>query len=191
MNLDQLRGNVGWRMRVAPQAIHLDEFGRELPGKNEDWIVRSVSQTGIDVEDGGFASRIVRLGSDHIHSFATDPQRDGTGGVHYGMLKLHVQMYISPVQPVWYEPCVRPGERVPQPAVHIVELFVNFKYPEDSGIQKKLEDARYRVAWIRDSDLAGLELKGWEVVVEDRKGKPTSFHLRNPSENQVYVKKRV
>jgi hypothetical protein len=190
VNFDQLRNNVGWRMRVTPQAIHLDEYGRELPGENEDWIIRSVSATAIEVEDAGFLSRIVRLGRDHIHSFATDPQRDGAGGVHYGMLKLYVQMYISPVPPVWYEPCVRPGERVPPPLSQIKELFVDFQYPVKSAIQQKLTDAGYRVAWVREVHLPGLELDGYEVVVEpDRQGKPTSFHLRNPNnDNQVLVK---
>jgi hypothetical protein len=192
VNFDQLRNNVGWRMRVAPQAIHLDEHGRELPGEDEDWIVRTVSDTAIEVEDAGFLSRIVRLGRDHIQSFATDPQRDGAGGVHYGMLKLHVQMYISPVAPVWCVPCVRPGERVPPPPAQLVELFVDFQYPVKSGIQKRLEETGYRVSWANVSRLASLEIDDWEVVIEkDGQGRLRSFYVRNPSENQVLVKKRV
>lgn len=52
MNYDQLRNNIGWRMRIAPQAIHMDEYGRELPGKDEDWIIRSFSDAAIEIEDG-------------------------------------------------------------------------------------------------------------------------------------------
>ena len=192
MNLDQLRGNVGWRMRIVPQAIHLDEYGRELPGQNEDWIVRSVSDTAIEVEDASFLSRIVRLGKDHIQSFVTDPQRDGAGGVHYGMLKLHVQMYISPVEPVWCVPCVRPGERVPPAPAQITELFVDFQYPVKCGSQQKLEQSGYRVSWAGTSRLASLELDGWEVVIEkDIQGRARSFYLRDPRDNQVLVKKRA
>jgi hypothetical protein len=194
VNYDQLRNNVGWRMRVTPQAIHLDEYGRELPGKDEDWIVRSFSDTAIEIEDAGFLSRIVRLGKDHVQSFATDPQRAAAGdrALHYGMLKLYVQMYISPIAPVWCVPCVRPGERVPPPPAQIKELFVDFQYPVKSGIQKKLEETGNRVSWANTSRLASLELDGWEVVIEkDGQGRPRSFYVRDPRDNQVLVKKCV
>jgi hypothetical protein len=39
MKLDQLKKNQGWRVKVAPPAIHLDAIGRELPYRNEDWIL--------------------------------------------------------------------------------------------------------------------------------------------------------
>jgi hypothetical protein len=193
VNYDQLRNNIGWRMRIAPQAIHMDEYGRELPGKDEDWIIRSFSDAAIEIEDGGFLSRLVKLGKDHVQSFATDPQRAATGaaGVHYGMLKLLVQMYISPIS-VWFVPCVRPGERVPPPLSQFTELFVDLEYPVKSGIHQKLEAAGYRTALVNASRVPTLEHEGWEVVVErDQQGRPTSFHVRNPTENQVYVKKRV
>ncbi|MDB6157598.1 MAG: hypothetical protein JWO04_1304 [Gammaproteobacteria bacterium] len=178
--------------RSRPSPIHLDEFGRELPGKNEDWIIHSVADDEFRIDEAIILGRFTKLGKDHVHSFGTNPSRSIAGGLQYGFLKLHVQMYIPQNDPICFQPCVRRGERVPPPPVQTVELFVDFQFPVKSGIQKKLEDAGYRVAWIRDSHLAGLELDGWEVVVErDRQGKPTSFHLRNPTENQVYVKRRV
>lgn len=179
MNLDQLRGNVGWRMRIAPQAIHLDEYGRELPGKNEDWIVRSVSDAEIEIEDAGFLARIVRLGKDHVQSFATDPQRAGAAGVHYGMLKLHMQMYIPPAELVWLAPCVRPGERVDPPPAQIIELVVDSTYPRDTGLRAKLINEGYQDGWAKAARVPTLEHQGWEVVVErDRQGRPTSYHQR-------------
>jgi hypothetical protein len=104
----------------------------------------------------------------------------------YGLLKLHVQMYIPHNAPIWYQPCVRPGERVPPPPVDIVELFVDFQYPVKSGVQKRLEEMGYRVSWANASRLASLELDGWEVVIEkDGQGRLRSFYLRDPRENQV------
>ncbi len=50
-NLDRLKGNVGWRVQLAPQAIHLDAFGRELPGKNEDWIIGSVTDDEVRLDE--------------------------------------------------------------------------------------------------------------------------------------------
>ena len=179
MNLEQLRTNVGWHMRIAPQAIHLDEYGRELPGKNEDWIVRGVSATEIELEEVGFLPRIVRLGRDHIQSFVTDPQRAAGAGVSYGMLKLHVQMYISPVS-VWFVPCVRPGERVPPPPIQMLELSVDFNYPRDIGVEAKLTKEGFQVGWARASHLPRKKAEGWEVVIErDEHGRPTSWHVRS------------
>ena len=51
MNLEMPKGNVGWRVQLAPQAIHRDEFGRELPGKNEDWIMRSVTDDEVRLDE--------------------------------------------------------------------------------------------------------------------------------------------
>jgi hypothetical protein len=119
------------------------------------------------------------------------PARSTPGGTHYGLLKLHVQMYIPKNAPIWYQQCVRPGERVPPPPVQIVELIVDFGYPSKSGIQQKLIDANYEISWAARSRLASLELDGWETVVErDRHGRPTSFFLQDPRDPQVLVKRR-
>lgn len=190
MNLDMLKGNVGWRVQLAPQAIHLDEFGRELPEKNEDWIIRSVTDDEVRLDEVmlGLATT---LGRDHIQSFATNPSRYVAGGLQYGYLKLHLQMYIPQSAPIWYQPCVRPGERLPPPLVQISELFVDFQYPVQSGIQQRLLESGYDVSWAAASRVPSLELDGWEVVVErDRQGRPVSFFLRDPRDSQVLVKRR-
>jgi hypothetical protein len=178
-------------VQITPPAIHLDEFGRELPGKNEDWIIQSVTDDGVRIDEAVILGLTTTLGRDHIQSFATNPARSVPTGLQYGLLKLHVQMYIPQNAPIWYQPCVRPGERVPPPPVQIVELFVDFSYPVNSGIQKKLTGAGYDVAWAALSRIPGLELDGWEIVVErDRQGRLTSFFLRDPRDTQVFVKRR-
>jgi hypothetical protein len=191
MNLEKLKANIGWRVQIAPHAIHLDEFGRELPGKNEDWIIQSVADDEIRIDEAVILGLTTKLGKDYAHSFASNPARSTPGGVQYGLLKLHVQMYIPQNAPIWYQPCVRPGERVPPPLVQIVELYVDFGYPVKSGIQKKLTDGNCDVSWASLSRFASLELDGWEIVVErDRQGRPTSFFLRDPRDSQVLVKRR-
>lgn len=191
MNLDKLKTNVGWRVQIAPPAIHLDEFGRELPGKNEDWIIHSITDDEIQIDEAAILGLTTKLGKDHVQSFATNPARSTPGGLQYGLLKLHVQMYIPQNGPIWYQPCVRPGERVPPPHVRIVELYVDFGYPVKSGIQQKLTDLGYDVSWASLSRFAGLELDGWEAVVErDRQRRPTSFFLRDARDPQVLVKRR-
>jgi hypothetical protein len=191
MNLEKLRGNVGWHMQLSPQAIHLDKFGRELPGKNEDWMVMDVSHTEIQLNEALILGRTVKLGRDHVQSFATNPSRSVAGGQQYGLLKLHVQLYIPQNAPIWFQPCVRPGERVPPPPMQIVEQFVDFQYPVKSGIQKRLEETGYQVGWINVSRLASLELDGWEVAIEnDRQGRLMSLHIRTSPENMVFVKRR-
>jgi len=192
MNLEKLKGNVGWRVQIAPQAIHLDECGRDLPRKNEDWIIQRVTDNEIRIDDDVVMGRFTTLGKDHVQSFASNPSRSTPGGVQYGFLKLHVQLYIPRTDPIWFQPCVRPGEPVSPPPVQIVEKWVDFHYPEKSGIQKKLKTAGYRMAWVGATRLAGLELEGWEVVLErDNRGVVTSFHLCTHPENQIFVKKRV
>jgi hypothetical protein len=192
MNLEMLKGNVGWRVQLAPHAIHLDEYGRELPDKNEDWIIQSVTEDEVRIDEAAVLGLTTKLGKDHVQSFATNPARSTPGGgIQYGLLKLHVQMYIPQNAPIWYQQCVRPGERVSPPPVQIVDLIVDFGYPVKSGIQKRLIDANYDVSWAARSRLAGLELDGWETVLErDRRGRLTSFLLQDPRDAQVLVKRR-
>lgn len=191
MNLEMLKGNVGWRMQLAPQALHLDEFGRELPGKNEDWIIRSVTADEVRIDEAIILGYTAVLGRDYVHSFASNPSRSVPGGVQYGFLKLNMQMYIPRDRPIWFQPCVRPGERLPPPTVQIGELFVDFHYPEKAGIQAQLMRSGYQVGWARLSQLPSRELDGWEVVInKDNQGRPSSFKLRDPRDTLVYVKRR-
>jgi len=190
MNLDQLKKNVGFRVQLEPPAIHLDAIGRELPGKNEDWIIQSVTDTGVRIDEATILGLTTTIGKDSVHHFTSNPSRSTQGGIQFGFLSLTMQMFIKNDK-ITYRPCARPGERVPPLPAPIAEMWVDFNYPVISGIQKELETAGYRVAWVGNSRLASLELQGWEVVVaKDRHGMPTSFHLRTNPENQVYLKTR-
>lgn len=191
VNLEMLKGNVGWRMQLAPQAIHLDELGRELPGKNEDWIIRTVTADEVRLDEATIMGYTVALGADYVQSFTSNPSRSVLGGLQYGFLKLTMQMYIPRDKPIWFQPCVRPGERLPPPTVQIRELSVDLHYPEKAGIQARLMSTGYQVGWARLSQLPRRELDGWEVVIEkDNQGRPSSFCVRDPRDTLVYVKRR-
>ena len=79
------------------------------------------------------------------------------------------------------------------PAPEIVEKWVDFRYPSDSGLQTRLEAAGYRVAWCLDSKLARkLDLEGWEIVVEPGDNSILSkFRLKDRPADQTLIKKRV
>jgi hypothetical protein len=110
---DQLKKNEGWRVQIAPAAIHLDAIGRELPTRNEDWIIRSVTDNEVRLDEAS-SGLTTKLGTDAIASFTSDPSRAASGGVHYGLLLLKVQMYVKGDN-LKFVPCLRPGERVPPP----------------------------------------------------------------------------
>ena len=191
VNLEKLKGNIGWRMQLAPQAIHLDEFGRELPGKNEDWIIRTVTADEVRLDEAIIMGYTVALGADYVQSFASNPSRSVPGGLQYGFLKLTMQMYIPRDKPIWFQPCMRPGERLPPPAVQIGELSVDLHFPEKAGIQTRLLSAGYQIGWARLSQLPSRELDGWEIVIEkDNHGRPSRFMVRDPRDTLVYVKRR-
>ena len=111
VKLDQLKRNRGWRVQIAPAAIHLDAMGRELPTRNEDWIIVHVTDNEVRLEEAS-SGWTTKLGTDAVASFTSDPSRAAPGGVHYGLLLLKVQMYVEGDN-IRFVPCLRPGERVP------------------------------------------------------------------------------
>ena len=114
---DQLKKNQGWRVKIAPAAIHLDPAGRDLPAKDEDWIIVQVTGDEVRLDEASVMGLTTRLGLDAIASFTTDRSRSMPGGLQYGLLLLKVQMYIQSDR-ITYAPCMRPGERVPPPPPH-------------------------------------------------------------------------
>lgn len=109
---DQLKKNQGWRVRIAPVAIHLDLTGRELAPKDEDWTIVQVTDDEIQLNEASVLGLTTKLGLDAIASFTTDRSRSISGGLQYGLLLLKVQMYVQS-DGITYAPCTRPGERVP------------------------------------------------------------------------------
>lgn len=190
MNLDQLKKCVGFRVRLEPLVVRLDSRGRELPSRDEVWIIQAVSETEVRLDEETMLPLTTKLGKDYIHHFTSDPNRSVAGGVQYGFLTLSMQMFIQNDK-VTYRPCPRPGQRTDPPRNPIAERQVDFNYPSTSGIDARLAAAGYRTRWARRSRVAQLELEGWEVVVEnDAHGMPTSFYIRDNPEDSVYIKTR-
>ena len=71
------------------------------------------------------------------------------------------------------------------------EKWVDFQYPNDSGLQERLIDAGYKVAWCLDTKLSRrVDLEGWEIVTEPSKtGIPTRFRLKDRPADQTQIKK--
>lgn len=115
MKADQLKKNQGWRVKLAPAAIHVDATGRELPNKNEDWIIAQVTDDEMQLKEATVLGLSTELGLDAIASFTTDRSRSTPGGPQHALLLLKVQMYIQSDR-ITFTPCSRPGERVPPPS---------------------------------------------------------------------------
>jgi hypothetical protein len=88
MKLDQLKKNQGWRVTLAPPAIHVDSIGRELPPRNEDWIIVQVTDEAVRIDEDSMLSLTTKLGTDAVASFTSDPSRSTPGGIQYGLLLL-------------------------------------------------------------------------------------------------------
>jgi hypothetical protein len=202
MNLEQLRKNQGWRMQLQPPAIHLDDRGRMLPHRDDDWIFEvNGDGSALDIwafeegQDDGkpldlgkakLVGLVTTIGKDVVHRFDSDRSR----GTEFGFLVLNQQMFIQAGR-IFFRPCPRPGERVePPPPAEIEWLAVTADYLPKSGILEKLDLSGFEVNGIRESRLAELELDGWELIVEaDNKGRLRSFYLPG-RDRLVYVKRR-
>jgi hypothetical protein len=190
MKRDQLEKNIGWVVKLAPSAIRLDRLGRELPSRDEDWVIVQVTDNEVRIDEATQTGLTTKLGTDAVASFTSDPSRSDPDATRYGLLLLKVQMYIKGNQ-ITFAPCLRPGEPVPPRPQRISELPVDMQYPVTSGLQQQLEAAGYRTRWSAVSRLARRQQEGWKVVVEpDQHGMPTSYHVVTRPENMVYIKTR-
>jgi hypothetical protein len=120
----------GWKS--CPPACHLDDQGNPLPEKNEDWQVEEVTNDLVRLS--AQSGHQLKLGTDHIYSFATNPQRMAD----CGFLTLHVQVFVQGDR-VFVKPNSRPGERVSSNPAIIQDKIVGFNYPTESGIQQPLK----------------------------------------------------
>jgi len=188
MNLAMFKKNIGWRMKLAPPACHLDSYGVALPERNEDWIVASVTDEVIELSAAS-GHRLI-LGTDHVVSFFTNPQEAGPDSRN-GIVQLKVQAFIQGAR-ISLTPTARPGERVDPPSVNIREKEVSFNYPTESGIQPRLVAEGFRLVWSNQSDVSDrIDIHGWELVIEkDRQGHLCSFICGRPGSRMVLLKKR-
>jgi len=83
-------------------------------------------------------------------------------------------------------------EPVEPPSLEAIDKWVDIVYPSDSGLQRNLEAAGYRVAWCLDTKLSHkVDFEGWEIVVApDSRGVLTKFRLKHRPANQTLIKKR-
>jgi hypothetical protein len=114
MNLEQLKKDVGYRVRLAPKAYHLDAAGEPQSSPDEDWIILAVTDAYIEISAP--SGHFYRLGKDHVVSFYTEPNRSNDG-VGHGILQLKVQLYIQRAD-VTITPTHLPGQPVP-PAINV------------------------------------------------------------------------
>lgn len=189
MNWEQMKKNVGCRIQLVPTACRLDENGSELPPMDDDWIIDEVSTAGVRVSNVR-TRHVTTLGKDHVHHFTSNPDRSQTG-IRHGFLTLNVQVFLQGDK-LWVRPNARPGEPVKPQLGEVIEKWVNLKYPFDSGLQRRLEAAGYRVAWCLDTKLSRkIDLEGWEIVVEpDAQGVRTKFRLKDYPADQTLIKRR-
>jgi hypothetical protein len=126
MNLEQLKKNVGYRVQLLPVACRLNERNCELPSIDYDWIIETVTEGGVAINNTVTKHGIL-LGKDHIHHFASNPSRD-SGGIRYGFLILNVQVCLKRDE-IWVTPNAKPGETaIPRPE-KIAEKRVHSRYP--------------------------------------------------------------
>ena len=130
MNLGRLKKNVGRWMELVPPVCHLDDRGNLLAEKNEDWRVEEVTDDFVRLS--AQSGHEVKLGTDHIYSFATNPQRRSETESNFGFLTLHVQVFVQGDR-VSVKPNARPGERVSVNPTVVEDKIVTFSYPIDTA----------------------------------------------------------
>lgn len=190
VNREQLQKNVGYRVQLQPVPIRLDVLGREIGSIDGDWIIQPFTGDDIVRLLSIDTNHLAELGFDNIHHFTSNPGRS-KGGLQFGFLTLTVQMYIEGPN-LRFAPTLRPGERLSTVVPEIHDITVDFKFPMDSGIQRRLEGEGYTVSWCSESRLARLiEIDGCEIVIAlDRKGTLCRYRLKDRRDDQVLIKKR-
>lgn len=190
MKRDQIIKNDGARVQLEPPARFLDANGVEqLPTRNDDWIIHAADETGLRIQNV-YSDHATTLAYDHIHHYTSNPDRS-RGGIQYGFLTLHVQIFIRGVN-LSIRPNGRPGEPVDPPEVEIGDKWVDFRYPADSGLQQHLEAEGYEIGWCDERKRARrLDLEGCELVfVRQRSGALVSLRCASQPSHLVLIKKR-
>ena len=189
MNWEQMKKSVGCRVQLVPIACRLDENGRELRRIDDDWIIDEVSIAGVRISNNR-TGHVTTLGKDHVHHFMSSPDRSRMG-IPHGFLTVNVQVFLQGNRR-WIRPNARPGGPVRPQRAEVIDKWVDFRYPSDSGLQHKLEAAGYRVAWCLDTKLSRkIDLEGWEIVVEpDAQGVLTKSRPKDRPADQTLIKRR-
>lgn len=187
MNWDRLKKNVGWHVRLVPMACRLDQHGRQLPDRDDDWFIQGVEGDMIRIAHPGGISTV--LAKDHIHHFTSDPARSG-GDSRKGFLTLNVQLFLQGAN-AWIRPTLRPGEALPPPPRVVEEVLVNLNYCVESGLQARLAEQGYTLVWSKESHVQQrIAAGGWERVVEDDvQGHLRQFRVKDRIEDLILLKR--
>ncbi len=107
MNKDKLRKNEWTHVRLRPIArrFYGGPGGSELEAIDDDWTLKQVVDDGVQIENNR-TNHGTTLGFDHIHHYATDPER----GKGHGVLVLTSQINIGGNR-LWVEHNVRPTSK--------------------------------------------------------------------------------
>jgi hypothetical protein len=189
VNLDRMRSAVGQRVRLRPGAIELDTDGFGVWSQDDDWVVDSIYDEVIRIRNTR-TGHCADLGKDHIHHYTSDPQPSRQSGVAHGFLTLTVQLYLHGLN-VSIAPTSKLGEPVPKPRPETAELQVDLSYPRDAGLQARLEQQGFRIAWVRRSRVQRLlHLEGWQHVVDHGPdGQLVKYCVKERLEDLVLLKK--
>ncbi len=105
MNKQKVSQSLNYRVRLWPIAARKIPNGPWQPRIDDDWRVSEVSARGVVRLNNLRTGHFVLLGSDRIHHFEDEPQREGDGFKH-GMFVLHTQLVLSGCN-VFYFPLQR------------------------------------------------------------------------------------
>jgi hypothetical protein len=74
MNLNKLRSNIGRLFKLEPREIRLDEQGRELPRRDEEWLLQEISPDDdfLTLRDRRILGLSTPIGADAVHHFDTE-----------------------------------------------------------------------------------------------------------------------
>lgn len=187
MNWARLKKNVGWHVRLVPMACRLDEHGRPLPDRDDDWFIQEVDDELLRIAHAGGISTM--LAKDHIHHFTSDPARSGADA-RKGFLTLNVQLFIQGAN-AWIRPTLRPGEALPPPLRTIEDLAVDIDFPSRSGLQDRLNAQGYRLVWATESKASSrIAAEGWQRVIEENAmGQLRQYRVKDRLDDLLLLKK--
>lgn len=101
MKKDQLRKDIGARVRLRPAAV-----GPAMGGLDEEWTITEVGDAVVRLVHVGTDTTVV-MGLDAVVSFTSDPARDAEG-IKRGFLQLTVQVEVRKDGTTGIEPLALP-----------------------------------------------------------------------------------
>jgi hypothetical protein len=133
MNLNQLKRDVGYRVRLVPSACYVDETGEPTFVQDGDWTITAVNVNEGYVDITGYAGQTFRLGTDHIRSLATD---HSDPEIKRGFLQLLVQLFVYGDK-VTAVPNDRPGAAILPPVNAALKARTMF-VPDIARLMRRL-----------------------------------------------------